>query len=42
MNFIIGNQEVVERIANNSTSDFLEALVREYFSTHPTEVDAIF
>lgn len=38
----MGNQEVVECIANNGTSDFLEPVVREYFSTHLTAVDAIF
>ena len=36
------NEEVVERIANNGTADSLETVVREYFSKHPTAVDAIF
>ena len=36
------NEELVQRIADNGTADSLEVLVREYFSTHPTAVDAIF
>ena len=36
------NEEVVQRIADNGTADSLEAVVREYYSTHPTAVDAIF
>ena len=29
-------------LVNNGTADSLEKVVREYFSTHPTAVDAIF
>ena len=36
------NEQLVDRIVNNGTADSLEAVVREYFSTHPTAVDAIF
>ena len=36
------NEQLVDRIINNGTDDSLEAVVREYFSTHPTAVDAIF
>ena len=36
------NEEVVQRIADNGTADSLETVVREYFSKHPTAVDAIF
>ena len=36
------NEQLVNRIVNNGTADSLEAVVREYFSTHPTAVDAIF
>ena len=41
-NFIMENEQLVDRIVNNGTADSLEAVVREYFSTHPTAVDAIF
>ena len=36
------NEQLVDRIVNNGTADSLEKVVREYFSTHPTAVDAIF
>ena len=36
------NEQLVDRIVNNGTADSLETVVREYFSTHPTAVDAIF
>ena len=36
------NEQLVNRIVNNGIADSLEAVVREYFSTHPTAVDAIF
>ena len=36
------NEQLVDRIVNNGTADSLEEVVREYFSTHPTAVDAIF
>ena len=36
------NEQLVGRIVNNGTADLLEKVVREYFSTHPTAVDAIF
>ena len=35
------NEEVVQCIADNGTADSIEAVVREYFSKHPTAVDAI-
>ena len=36
------NEQLVTKIVNNGTADSLDAVVREYFSTHPTAVDAIF
>ena len=36
------NEQLVDRIVNNGTADSLEKVVREYFSTHSTAVDAIF
>ena len=36
------NEQLADRIVNNGTADSLEEVVREYFSTHPTAVDAIF
>lgn len=36
------NEQLIDRIVNNGTADSLEEVVREYFSTHPTAVDAIF